>query len=692
MGIRRIMKTLGARWWIVLLIAIAGAIIGMLVARNYNDNIVPRWRAEAPVTFIQLDESDGGSSGGSRSSPSGSSQTESASVDVADERARAELLLEDTLAENDKLAIKADRTDSVLYFIAVGRDGQEAIAAAVALRDEYETLGATVLSIEEIQATMATLLVDIERIKSEIAALEVGEVEPEDGAVTARRNALQSEIDTLNLRQAQLRIWIANPELRPTEVEFTAVVESTPRGGTQSDAAAEEESVPVTVEALTAELETNDVVLVRLARDLALVPDPPEVKELDSEATLEIEALTLDLEDFQAQYVDLLRRTDGRPPGGFPIEPTVIDETASEVSESLAALLGFLAGGILAAATLIAFDRGRNPIWAASDVEGTVSLGVVDRDRSDAAVDAVWYPTSVSQRRRDIQALRAATDAVTEGEPAILGIIGVDVHTDEIKEIAADLAAAYTVAGHNALVIEGSGYYPNTLPEFGEHNDAINRTLSGHVSQEEASKAINEALDSIPEVIPCLTAIHIGSEEHDPIDAFASPNCRVLMDAARARFDVIILAGPDLADPLADAVAGRTDYVVLVGWMGHTKISQIEAAADVLADRRTNVAGTVLLTGKRQTLLGKLRTVASGDVDSATSGATRRAAAIVAGIRAKISDRDRGHTVTIGSLERLDSKPPAHEPEASVSSVGAGAPGNASQDSPTPAKGADSDL
>jgi len=652
MGIRRILRAIGNRWWLVVLIAILGGVIGMTVARNYNDGIKPRWRAEAPITFIQLDDTESAPAGGSGRSPqAGDAPTGSASIDVSAEVTRAQLLLEDTLLSNDSLSIAEDRDDdSIMYFVAVGRNGEETIAAAVALRAQYETVGATVLDIDQIEATMATLLVDIDRVEAQVDRLTVKEAAPEDGAVTARRTALQTEIDTINLRQAQIRIWIANPELRPTEEVFTGIVITAPKGSDDT----EEEPVIVTVEALRAERDSNAVVLSRLNFDISTIPDPPVTEDLDPQTALEFEALTLDLTDFQAQYVDLLRRSDGRPPGGFAVEPIVINETATEVSVPLAAFLGFLAGGILAAAALVGIDMGRSPVWAASDLERTVSLGVIDRDRSDATRNVVWYPASVSQRRRDIQALRATSDPVFEGASAVLGITGVDVPTDEVKEIAADLATAYTVAGHNVLLIEGSGYYPNVLAEFGAHADDINMILSGHVTPDDTTRAINEILDSTPEVIPGLTAIHVGGERYDPIDAFASPNCRILMEVARTRYDIIVLAGPDLADPLADAVARRVDCVLLVGWIGHSKIDKLETAVDVLADRRTVVAGTVLLTGKRQTLLHKMRAVGTGDHGSETSSLTRKGTGALTGAEGNGNEGDNRRTTTHVSLERLD--------------------------------------
>jgi len=217
MGLRRILRVLRAKWWVVVIAAVVGGVFGYALARNQNDSITPRWSAAAAVTFIQLDESEEPNQGGARGGQGGGATATVVTVDIEAERTRAQLLLADTLDENPRLAIRVDRADNLLVFVGVDRDGEVALADAVALRDEYQALGATVLSIDQIEATMAALLGDIDRLKVQITELEVGDPAPEDPAIAARRVALEAETASLNQRQAQLRIWLANPELRPTE-------------------------------------------------------------------------------------------------------------------------------------------------------------------------------------------------------------------------------------------------------------------------------------------------------------------------------------------------------------------------------------------------------------------------------------------------------------------------------------------
>ncbi|MDJ0953326.1 MAG: hypothetical protein QNJ81_06580 [Acidimicrobiia bacterium] len=596
MQLGRVIKTLTAKWVIVVILAVAGASIGAILANNHNDGIRPRWRAEAPVTFFQIEEEEDSSS--SRSNTSGGT------VDAENERARAGLLLEETLAANPRLSIQVDREDNALLFIAVGRDGEETLAEALALRDEYEALGATVLSVDQIEATMATVLVDIDRLKEEIAALSLSEPEPEDPSITAERTALETEIATLDQRQAQIAIWILNPELRPTEDDFFGVEPetSTTRAADEEEESEEEEEPPpiVSLEQLQDEQGRNNIILLRLRNALNQLPDPPTADTLSVVDELELEALQLDLDELELQYVSLLRRLDGRPPGGFVEEPVVTDETQSERSVGLFAFLGLLVGSLLAGLAIVGYDQVRQPVWAGTDLDGLISLGFVNRKRDEATDDAIWYPTALSQRRRDIQTLRAAMDGVTGERPAIVGLFGVGVAGEEVGELAADLAASYTMADREVLLIDGNSFNPNRLPEYGPGDNVLNDVLMTAVPPEEAESRLNSFLDLASPAAPGLTALSVDAERHDPIDVFASPNCRVLMDVVANRFDMVIVAGPEISDPLADAVIHRVDIVALVGYVGYTEKVRVETVADALADRNVEVAGLVLLEGRRQ--------------------------------------------------------------------------------------------
>jgi DNA-binding transcriptional LysR family regulator len=130
-------------------------------------------------------------------------------------------------------------------------------------------------------------------------------------------------------------------------------------------------------------------------------------------------------------------------------------------------------------------------------------------------------------------------------------------------------------------------------------------------------------IDATPHVIPHLTSLRIDAATHDPIDAIASPNARRLMDIARERFDVVIVAGPAISDPLSDTVARRIDFAVLVGTAGKTTMPQLATATAILTERKTDSPGVVILSGRRKALVPTLSDRFNGTRSTVATTVTR---------------------------------------------------------------------
>ena len=615
MGVGNIFTVLRAKWWIIAVVAIIGALIGTYVAVNNNRSIQPRWRGEAPVTFISLDgessEGSGGKGGNSTSSEVGA-QAESV---------RARLLLEEKLNANPNLSIQVDREENILLFASLGRDGDETLKQALDLRSQYQSLSSEVLNIDQIEESIESVFLEIERLRVDIDELTIDEPEPEDPEIISARTVLVAEIGTLNERQTQLRIWVLSPELRPTEDEFFGIVEDDPNS--EEDTTATTLVILVSTEDLESEYGENVTVLSRLDIQLGLIPDEPVIEELSTAEALALEALQTREAELNAQYVDLLQVADGRSPGGFFEEPIAIDVTASTLPVALFGLVGALLGALLASTVLVGVDRARKTIWVPGSLEEIASLGMIDRNRTDGLPQDIWYPTSVSVRRRQIQAFRATIDAITEEQSAIIGFFGVKSAGSEVGALAADLATAYTVAGRNVLLIDANAYDPNTLAEYGDPSSSLTRILVRNLPATDAATAIKELINATPQVIPHLTSLHIDAATHDPIDAVASLNARSLMDIARERFDVVIVAGPAMSDPLSDTVARRIDFAVLVGTAGKTTMPQIATATAILTERRTASPGVVILSGSRKALIPTLTDRFRGTRSSVRTTVTR---------------------------------------------------------------------
>lgn len=598
-------RVLRAKWWVILLVGIVGALVGMYLARSHNDSIESRWRAEAPVTFITFTEDDTATATQTKSPNSTNSD-----VDALAEGVRAQLLLEDVLTENPSLSIEVDRENNILVFTAVGRRGDETLNQAIDLRSRYRESSSEVLNIDQINETIDALLIEIRTVNQQIDQATPPEVEEEAAAITTVRATLQAQIDTLIERQTQLRIWIVNPELRPTEDEFFGIEPEEPDRSDDTETTIAPDPVFINKTELQREFDENTQILNRLNTQILIVAVPPPAPVLDNESALALEAMQAEADELQAQYVELLQVADGRLPGGFFQEPTATDETAGTRPVGAFTLVGFLAGALVASIVLIGMDKTRKTVWSPNSLGSITCLGTIDRNRADGLPDGAWYPTSVSRRRRDIQTFRATVDAFTSEQPAVVGFFGVSTPSIEVGELAADLAAAYSVAGRDVLLIDANAFDPNKITEYGNDSASLTRILVQNLPGDEAAAAISDLIDSTPQVMPHLTSLRIDAATHDPIDVIASPNSRRLMDIARDRFDIVIVAGPAISDPLSDTVARRIDYAVLTALAGATTEPQVSTATAILSDRRTVSPGVVVLEGRRETFRARIRRMA----------------------------------------------------------------------------------
>jgi hypothetical protein len=551
---------LRSQWAVIVAMGLIGAVVGGWLAFFYNSSIQPSWMAEAAVSFVALGESTSGSEGGVR---------------VEDEAVRAELLLEETLSANPDLAIDVD--EDRLVFVASGTSADQALEEALTFRAEYQSLGSTVLSAEQIDAALTELLAELQTTYAQIALLggnltdrqfveqgtEVAPAVVGDDPIDALRRALIGEIASLVARQARLDIWLDNPEIIPAD---------------------EDGNVPSEAE-LTAEYETNEAVLIRLRERLAGLP----VSTATTEERLELEALQNKAADLETQYVNLLTRRDSGVPG-FYEDPVVIDETRDEQSVVLGAVAGGLVGALLAAAIAIGVEASRRPIRIPSDLAGYPVLGVVSTARKKASDTGVWYPDSFSVRRRDVQALRDAVDSAG-GDDFTLAFTGVGDASGkrwhDTAALAADVAAAHAVAGRRVLLIDANPRRPADLPEYGYRVVTLGAADDGWTETGSAGTGTSLA---------GLDSLHIGVVDGvDPADAFASASLGTLVADAKLEWDVIVLACPDVSEPVAAAALRRVDLAVLAASLGKATVSDVTTAFDVLVDRGIRVAGITLL-------------------------------------------------------------------------------------------------
>lgn len=558
MGLRRALRVVASRWWLVVLVGLLGAVGGVGVVRWSNQSIEAAYRAAAPVAFLALGEE--------------SDAAFQARLQTA--QTRAEGVLTTQLLADSRLAVEIDADQGRLEFVATTGDIAEARRVAGDLRAAYLSAEPASGVVEQYQAVLTDLETRILALRSQLADLTPGEAPPPNPDVDARSSLLSSQLSTLRQRAASISLQLAYPEL------------------------AEPGADP---EALAVELAALRDLITRISADLAAI-QPADAVTQTTEPTVNLESLVIEqrLRNFESQYVEtslrLLELTDTEGVGDEVLASNV---TRPERSELQAGALGLIAGLVLAAGAAFGSDRIRRPVLGPDDELPLAVLGTVQRARPTSRAASPWYPRSTgTPRRRDVQALRAALDA-SIGESAVtVGMVGVGASNAEVQALVADLAASIAASGRTALVLDANLESPSTLPEFGSEPPDLADILTYRDGAEDLRSQVKKALVERNEVLPDLIGLRAGAGVTDPVDALAGRQFRELMAAVESVVDVTIVAAPGWGDPATDALVQRLGFTALVGRLRKATAPTIEAITHELRDRQVSCGGLVLLTGR----------------------------------------------------------------------------------------------
>ena len=109
--------------------------------------------------------------------------------------------------------------------------------------------------------------------------------------------------------------------------------------------------------------------------------------------------------------------------------------------------------------------------------------------------------------------------------------------------------------------------------------------------------AIKSLLWDRPQMAPNLMVVPAGTMVGDPVDALAGLAFAAVVDEARDLVDLVVLATGDVADPMSEAVAGRTRLAVLAAQKDRTRKKDLMAGAASLEQLGVSVAAVALLVG-----------------------------------------------------------------------------------------------
>jgi polysaccharide biosynthesis transport protein len=173
--------------------------------------------------------------------------------------------------------------------------------------------------------------------------------------------------------------------------------------------------------------------------------------------------------------------------------------------------------------------------------------------------------------------------------------------------VAANLAAAYAMAGSRTILISGDLRRPSIDRAFGvsgllglsdvliEHATGVQRRRMMSGSSPDFSGPIVEAEQFLcPTQVPNLFILPAGSPVPNPGELLASPSMSQIVEALAETADMVIIDSPPTI--VADSVmlAKSVDGVLVVASLNITHKRQLKAAVNQLTGSRASVLGIVL--------------------------------------------------------------------------------------------------
>ncbi len=588
MELSRLRRMARARWWIIVIAGLIGAVAAYAFIDVANTNIEPRWSAVATVEFSTSDEASGeaepasGGRGGSGGADTGALSALVESAEALANEANA------AIVEEGGGQIVALPNAGRVEFQATAANEEAAFDVVDTMRENFRAVDPTALDVE---ATIAALVEEAAQIQDQLAAYEPPPP-PEEPEIPAD---IQAKIDVLGSRIGAVT---SNVGAIQTEIQ---------------DELAEEEPDEEFLEEKQAELEFIEAQLAALkAEQAALTPDPPEEEEFELTAAQELEkaAATARLQEIGTQYQELLALEDGPTETSEYPDVVTTDETPAETSPLLAGFIGLLGGFVLGFGAIIFIDRVREAVWTPGDMDKMPVLA--EMPQSATRFGGRRYRTA---RQGGVRTVRSAVLGLFHAQgPSTVGFTGLGATDQAVTDLVYDVAVSLADVGRSVLLIDGN------IGALASHRDLVSggttlADLIAHDSDEMAlSGRVGAVLEGTVQPVPNLHVLPGDPRSVDPVDTLASKSFRELTQLAAARFDVVMVVGPAALSPFAYVMTGLVSAYVVVATTGRTRQQHIRQLATQFAGGKSRLVGAVLLGSRPRRGWVPTTTVGTGEV------------------------------------------------------------------------------
>lgn len=588
-GFRRLARLFVARRWLVLVVALLAAGAAVVWARSHNEEVRPLFEAVAPVRFESPD-----ARGGSNA------PAVVESLDNAADIARD--------ANSDAIAagsgqVTVDERANELHLIARDDQRDQAGATATEMRETYFLAAAE--GAENVrQARMDEIVAEATDLFDRLDELQPNLlVEPTlSEADQARLDFMSAQVDALQQRSSQLfgdlilaqlgDDRVGSPEEVQEELDLIElaleelrieIVELDPTGELRSDRPTGSDSATGSVTARETSNGTEDT-----GSDL----------ELD----WTIEAINGRLDELQLEYEDLFLE-QGSTTEAVSTTPgplRVTDMTDPRLPVLLLALVGLLAGGLIAMGVVFAENRSRGRIVVAGDLPSSRLLAELPSWQQTSAKSSGWPKAMTSRLERLVARRLAAVKVLRQSVvgfvgqwsgPAIVGIGGSKVDHAEVEALALDLAHSMAATDRTVLLLDLD--FTSKTGGIDDWSGTSVATILGRMRQNggvSTTELESALLEGVP-LAPSLRIITSGTPSKEPADLVLTSSFDLLLAAAKHQAEVVLAIVPESTAPEFAAVAQRLDGLVEVARVVRTRQRDLEPAIN--SDR---LLGWVLLT------------------------------------------------------------------------------------------------
>ncbi len=565
MQLNRLRRVARARWWVVVLASVLGAVAGLGFTNFSNENIERSYAATGSITFIPAPSDEpaqpsnsGGRGGGGSADPAAAALVNTA-IDVAKE-VNADLLNE------PGAQIEAVPEEGRIDFRAAAPSEAAALSVVEEMRRNYVEVDPTGIDAEaEMERVVARSTEISERLESFEPPPEPEPVEPNE--------VQQARIDILGQR-------------RNTTINQVSILQDEINGLDPEDDAGE-------IAEKQAEIAEIQKQILDFDREIArLTPDQPEVEpfELSPRDELERTALEGELAQLATRYTELqeLAATGGDTIALAEIE--VVDLTPGQRSPGLTAIIGLIAGAGLGLVALVLLDRAQGRVWVPADMGAMPFLAEVPQ-RSGVARRRYRQA-----RQQGVQSIRSALLGMSQaGGSQTIGFTSLGAGEDAVSGLVLEVGRSLAAVGRKVLIVDGQiGAVPSLRSEVAGGSTLADIAVR-HSDEAVDVAQLGDILDRTFKAAPNLSVLPGDPRTADPVDVLSSRAFHELARIAGDRFDFVIIVGPSALSPFAYAMTGLVSAHVVVAAMGRTREEQVEKLARQLAGGPSRLVGGVLL-------------------------------------------------------------------------------------------------